>query len=116
MDSQIERALVAMNDASFGITFLPLAVMLSATAVVMIRWGALPRWLGWAAAVTGLGLLGALAAVAISPSPPEWASLPMLLFLVWMVAASIALIRRAGEFGLVETARPTEQPAREVTA
>jgi hypothetical protein len=108
IDPQIERALIAMNDASFGITFLPLAVMLSATAAIVIRWGALPRWLGWVAAVTGLGLLGALAAVVISPSPPEWASLPMLLFLLWMVATSIALIRRAGAPRLVETVRPAE--------
>lgn len=112
MDSQIERALIAVNEASFGITFLPLAVMLSATAVVVLRWGALPRWLGWMAAVAGLGLLCALAAVVISPSPPEWAFLPMLLFLLWMVATSIVLIRRSGEPHLVETMRPSDSPAR----
>jgi len=60
MDPEIARALIAINDASFLLTFLPLAVMLSATAVVAIRWGALPRWLGWMAAVTALGLLGGL--------------------------------------------------------
>ncbi len=112
MDSQIERALIAVNEASFGITFLPLAVMLSATAVVVLRWGALPRWLGWIAAVAGLGLLCALAAVVISPSPPEWAFLPMLLFLLWMVATSIALIRRSGEPLPAETMRPSGGPAR----
>jgi len=86
-----------MNDVSFGITLLPLAMMLSATSIVAVRTGALPRWLGWGAAAVALGLLGALSAVVLAPLPPEWVVLPMLLFLLWTVAANIALIRRAGE-------------------
>jgi hypothetical protein len=95
MDPEIARALIAINDASFLI-FLPLAVMLSATAVVAIRWGALPRWLGWMAAVTALALLVGLAAGVIDPYA-QWAVLPMLLYALWVVATSIVLIRRAGE-------------------
>lgn len=86
-----------MNDVSFGITLLPLAVMLSTTAIVAVRTGALPRWLGWGAAAVALGLLGALSAVVLAPSPPEWVFLPMLLFLLWTVAASVTLVRHAGE-------------------
>jgi hypothetical protein len=104
IDPGIAKALIAVNDASFGITFLPLAVMLSATAIVAVRTGALPRWLGWGAAVVALGLLGALSAVVIAPSSPEWVFLPMLLFLLWTVATSIALIQRAGKPYPVETA------------
>jgi hypothetical protein len=110
MDPEIARALIAINDASFLLTFLPLAVMLSATAVVAIRWGALPRWLGWMAAVTALGLLGGLAAGILDPYA-QWAVVPMLLYALWIVAASIVLIRRAGEPHLVETARPAGEPA-----
>jgi hypothetical protein len=110
MDPEITRALIAMNDASFVLTFLPLAVMLLATAVVTIRWGALPRWLGWMAAVTALGLLAGLAAGVIDPYP-GWAALPMLLYVLWIVAASIVLIRRAEAPHFVETARPACEPA-----
>jgi hypothetical protein len=112
IDPGIAKALIAMNDASFGITFLPLAVMLSATAIVAVRTGALPRWLGWGAAVVALGLLGALSAVVVAPSPPEWAFLPMLLLLLWTVATSIAMIQRAGRPYPVETAHLAGEPAR----
>jgi hypothetical protein len=112
IDTGIAKVLIAMNGASFVITFLPLAVMLWAAAIVVVRTGALPRWLGWGAAVVGLGLLGALAAVIVSPSPPEWVFLPMLLFALWTVVTSIALIRRAGEPHLVETTRLSGEPAR----
>lgn len=97
IESGTAKALVTMNDVSFGISLLPLAVMLSTTAIVAVRTGALPRWLGWGAAAVALGLLGALSAVVLAPSPPEWVFLPMLLFLLWTVAASVTLVRHAGE-------------------
>ena len=112
MDPGIAKALIAMNGASFVITFLPLAVMLGATAIVALRTGVLPKWLGWGAAVVAFGLLGALAAAIVSPSPPGWVFLPMLLFALWIAATSIALIRRAGEPHLVETTRLPGEPAR----
>ncbi len=100
-----------MNDASFGITFLPLGVMLSATAIVAVRTGALPRWLGWGATAVALGLFGALSAAVVSPSPPEWVFLPMLLYILWVVATSIALIRRAGEPSLTKKDAPLGEAA-----
>jgi hypothetical protein len=112
MDPGIAKALIAMNGASFAITFLPLGVMLSATAIVAIRTGALPRWLGWVSAVVALGLIAALSASVVSPSPPEWVFLAMLLYALWVVATSIVLIRRAGEPYPVETAPSPRQPAR----
>jgi Domain of unknown function (DUF4386) len=111
MDPGIAKALIAMNGASFDITFLPLGVMLLATAIVAVRTGALPRWLGWASAVVALGLLGALSAAVVSPSPPEWVFLAMLLFALWTVATSIVLIRRAGEPHPVQTAHLAGEPA-----
>jgi len=112
MDPGIAKALIAMNGASFDITFLPLGVMLLSTAIVAVRTGALPKWLGWASAVVALVLLGALSAAVVSPSPPEWVFLAMLLFALWTVATSIALIRRADEPHPVETAHLAEEPAR----
>ena len=111
MDPGIAKALIAMNGASFDITFLPLGVMLLSTAIVAVRTGALPKWLGWASAVVALVLLGALSVAVVSPSPPEWAFLAMLPFALWTVATSIALIRRAKEPHLVEPALPAGEPA-----
>ena len=111
MDPGNANAIIAMNGASFrwayfSITCLPLGVMLLSTAILAVRTGALPRWLGWASAVVALGLLGALSAAVVSPSPPEWVMgwviLAMLLFALWTVATSIVLIRRAGEPPLAE--------------
>jgi hypothetical protein len=112
MNPEVARSLIAMNDASFLLTFLPLAVMLSATSIVTMRWGALPQWLGWMSVVAALGLFGALSAAIIAPSPPEWTFLPMLLYLLWIVATSIVLIRRAGEPRPVESARLSDNQAR----
>ena len=106
------RLAIGTIGASFVITFLPLAVMLGATAIVALRTGVLPKWLGWGAAVVAFGLLGALAAAIVSPSPPGWVFLPMMLFALWIAATSIALIRRAGEPHLVETTRLPGEPAR----
>ena len=111
MDPGTAKVLIAMNGASFDITFLPLGVMLLATAIVAVRTGALPRWLGWASTVVALGMLGALSAAVVSPSPPEWVFLAMLLFALWTVATSIVLIRWAGEPHPVQTAHLAGEPA-----
>ena len=76
-------------------SFFPLAVLSVASAVIAIRFGApLPRWLGWISAVVAVALLvdgfaGTLYPRDFGPS--------FLLFLLWTLAASIALVRRAGQ-------------------
>jgi hypothetical protein len=94
IDPQLWQVLQDMNNASFFYSFLPLAVLSAASAVVAIRFGApLPRWLGWMSAVVAVALLvdgmaGTLYARDFGPS--------FLLFVLWILAASIALVRRAG--------------------
>jgi hypothetical protein len=65
------------------------AVFLGATAVLALAAHALPRWLGWAAALGALLTLGAVAA----PTTPL-AQAPTLLLLLWVLAASVVLLRR----------------------
>ena len=103
IDPQLWQVLQDMNNASFFLSFLPLAVLSAASAVVAIRFGApLPRWLGWMSAVVAVALLvdgfaGTLYHREFGPS--------FLLFLLWTLAASIALVRRAGQpFPTVESA------------
>jgi hypothetical protein len=91
INPQLARALFDVGTTTFILSWFPLAVLLAATAVVANRTGALPRWIGWAAAVLAVGLLVGLAIV-----PSGWAFLPFSLCLLWFIAASVALIRRAG--------------------
>jgi hypothetical protein len=96
LDPQLARTLQDINDASFFLTFFPLAVLLVVFAIVAIRSGALPRWLGWIAAVLSAAFLaGGMAGSADLAF--EWAGLPMILFTVWVIATSVVLIRRAGK-------------------
>lgn len=110
LDPQLARTLQDMNDASFALTFFPLAVLLATFAIVTIRSGALPRWLGWTAAVIAVSLIaGGTAGSADLES--EWAGLAMLLFMLWVLAASVVLILRAGEPRPVQTEAPPVGPA-----
>jgi hypothetical protein len=95
IDLQLWQVLQDMNSASNFTSFFPLAILSAASAVVAIRFGApLPRWLGWMSAVVAVALLvdgfaGTLYTRDFGPS--------ILLFMLWTLAASIALVRRAGQ-------------------
>jgi hypothetical protein len=54
------RALYYLHGAVGELALFPLALFLGATAAVLLRTGALPRWLGWVGAAFGL-LIGVLA-------------------------------------------------------
>jgi hypothetical protein len=94
LDPQLARTLQDINDASFYLSFFPLAVLLAAFAIVVIRSGAFPKWLGWIAAALSLAfIVGGMSGSAELQS--EWAGLPMILFMFWVIAASVVLIQRA---------------------
>jgi hypothetical protein len=110
LDPQLARTLEDMNDASFYLSFFPLAVLLGAFAIVAIRSGALPKWLGWIAAALGLAFIaGGMSGSADLHS--EWAGLPMILFTLWVIATSVVLIRRVGAPRPAEKETPVGQAA-----
>lgn len=88
VDSQLAAALLDMNNFSFVLTGALGAVLLLASAAIVIQTMALPRWLGWSAVVIAFGLL---AGVATATSGAIF--LPTLLYLVWVVVASVILFR-----------------------
>ena len=95
IDPQLWQVLQDMNNASFFFSFLPLAVLSAASAVVAIRFGApLPRWLGWMSAVLAVALL--VEGMAGTIYTRDF-GLSFLLFMLWTVITSIALVRRAGQ-------------------
>ena len=113
LDPQLARTLEDINDASFALSFFPLAVLLAAFAIVAIRSGAFPKWLGWIAAALSLAfMVGGMSRSADLQG--EWAGLPMILFMFWVIAASIVLIQRAGAVhpaGRSEPVAPASTPS-----
>jgi hypothetical protein len=87
-DTAVHQALVEMNDVAFIVTMLPLGIMMAAVAAVTLRFGGLPRWLGWMAAVISPLLLinGMFLTSADGPA--------FLLFMLWILLASIVLTVR----------------------
>jgi len=84
-----------MDSAFYFTSFFPLAILSAASAVVAIRFGApLPRWLGWMSAVVAVALL--VEGFAGTMYTRDF-GLSFLLFLLWTVITSIALMRRAGQ-------------------
>lgn len=65
------------------------ALFLATVASLVLTRGVLPRWLGWVAGVLALMLLGSLAA-----PKAEFAQTPPMLMALWILAASIVLLRR----------------------
>ena len=102
LDPRMMGVLQDINDASFALTFFPLAAMLAAFALVATRSAALPGWLGWVAAALSVAFaVGGLAGSADLAS--DWAGLPMLIFTPWVIATSVVLIRRTNRATMVAT-------------
>jgi hypothetical protein len=88
ISTQVATALIDMNNIAFALTWATTALMLAATAGVVLGTGVLPRRLGWSAIAIAVGLLASLP-FAASAEPPTF-----LLALIWIVAASVVLLRR----------------------
>jgi hypothetical protein len=95
IDPQLWQILHDIGGAAFISSFFPLAVLPAASAVVAIRFGALPPWLGWMSAFVAVMLL--IGGVAGIDYAREDAGLPYPLFELWTVITSIVLMRRAGQ-------------------
>jgi hypothetical protein len=92
LDPELTRLLFDQGNLGFANIWVSLASMLLATGVVSIGTQALPRWLGWAALVIAAGLVIARAfwvgsSIVFAPYAVFW---------LWMIVASIVMIRRAG--------------------
>jgi hypothetical protein len=88
ISTQVATALIDMNNIAFALTWATTALMLAATAGVALRTGVLPRRLSWSAIAIAVGLLASLP-FAASTEPPTF-----LLALIWIIAASVVLLRR----------------------
>ncbi len=84
----LHKALDDMASVATVISLYPLAISLTAVAVLALRTGVLPRWLGLGAAVTAIAL-------AINGEFIHAENMPgLLLFVLWTLVASLVLLRR----------------------
>ncbi|MGH3037042.1 MAG: hypothetical protein ACRDMU_07650 [Gaiellaceae bacterium] len=105
-ETAIHKALERMNEVAFVAQMLPDGVLLTAIAIVTLKTGALPRWLGWFAAVAAPLLLvnGMFLDAEFGPA--------FLLFLLWTLLASVVLtVRPSGVGSPAERGAPS--PRRE---
>lgn len=87
--TQLHDALDAIAGATTVISLYPLALLAGAVAVLALRTGALPRWLGLSAALTAVALV-------VNGAVPDTDFVPaLLLFVLWTLAASVSLYRMA---------------------
>jgi hypothetical protein len=91
---EIIQLLFDQGNQAFASLWVTLASMLLAAGIVSIRDGALPRWLGWFGLAVAVTLLVARS-VWFTASGVKF--LPYMLFWVWIIGASVALVRRAGK-------------------
>lgn len=94
LEAETLLLLFDQGNQAFATFWVALAGMLLAAGVVVLRDGGLPRWLGWFGLLLALALL-AVRFVWFTASGIKF--MPYMLFWVWLIAASIVLIRRAGE-------------------
>ncbi|MGB3714834.1 MAG: DUF4386 family protein [Candidatus Promineifilaceae bacterium] len=92
LDPATARLLFDQGNLTFAMLWIPLASMLLATGAVALRDGALPRWFGWFSLVVSIALL---VSRAFWTAPSGLAFIGYMLFWLWLIIASILLIRRA---------------------
>jgi len=91
-DPLIVRAFDGLGPLSFALSGFPQAVVLGGTAAILMSRQLVPSWIAWFGVAVGvLGLIGSGTLVSVDLFP--FAALSTLLFRVWLLALSIALVR-----------------------
>jgi hypothetical protein len=103
LDPQLAKVLIEMDDYAFLLTWAVDALLFAAVAASALRTGALPRWLAISAGVIAPLLLASVAGG--NQAPP----FGFLLGFIWLVAASVVLMRPRYALGRGALAQPTAQ-------
>lgn len=93
LDPQLARYLFDQGNYTFATLWVFVASMLLAAGIAGLQYRALPRWLAWLGLADAVGLL---IVRAIWASESGVVFLPYVLFWVWLIAASVVLMRRVG--------------------
>ena len=100
VDSSAALALFDVHVALYVASWAMGAVFLGATAVAALTSTTLPRWLGWSA-----GTIALFDLVAVGAPTSPLAQFPSLLLLLWVLAASIVLLRHPDASRVLEPTR-----------
>ena len=99
-DGATVKAIDAMTPLALALSAFPRAVLLGATSVVILESRIAPRWIGWAGLVLGLISLVSTGTL-IAPGLFPFLALGTLMFVVWVVILSVALLRSTRAEGWV---------------
>ena len=82
------------------IAYVPLAVMLTAVALISLRTAAFPKWIAWLSGFGAISLFVMSAGIAVDSGPLAAGALltfiPYLAIAVWLLGASVVMFKRAG--------------------
>lgn len=93
VDATIVKAIDGIGPLAFALGGFPQALVLWATATLLVPQRRVPRWLGWfGSALAIMSLIGTGTLVARELFP--FAALAMLLFRIWLLALSMTLLGR----------------------
>jgi len=87
---------LTLRHISFGLlqrSWFSGGALLGASALVALRTGALPGWLAWVGVIAASALFAAPVVLAAAPTWDGWVFVQAL-FLLWIAATSVVLIRR----------------------
>lgn len=92
-DPALVRALFDLSAMVDAFSALPLAVFLAATGALIVRSGAVARWLGWAAGTAALLMVVGSAKTLADVTPLVVGGvLGFLLFVLWLLLTSVMLV------------------------
>jgi hypothetical protein len=101
LDPQLAAMMADLSSALTVVAYVPVGVMFAAVAVVVLRTGALPAWMGWLSAVTACAHLVMTGSLAVTSGPLArggWATfVPSTLMIVWLAATTTVMVLRLRE-------------------
>lgn len=89
VDPDVLLALAHLRSFAFTIGWALAALFLATSGTLILGRNVLPRWMGWTAIALALALL-----VALATPKSELAQTPPMLMALWVLAISVALLRR----------------------
>ena len=93
IDPEVARAMLDFSGIAFVMMGLPLAVFMAATATAGLRLSLIPRWLAISGAVLAVAVTAGLATLPAGQA----GFMAIVLGALWLVATSVALVRRVSD-------------------
>ena len=100
-DTQVAKTLLTLSWNYIWVIAPPLIAMTAAASIIIVRFGALPRWIGW------IGILPTVTLLA------PWVG--VFFFLLWILIVSAAASAKTAMLTAIVSHREVENPVRQVS-